>query len=66
MGSAAAQQVYRVRAATAERLHADLKTRRTLRALGLRGLAKVHTWVLWIALAHNLLRTMQIVPHLMS
>ena len=30
------------------------------------GCAKVHTWALWIALAHNMLRTMEIVPHLMT
>ena len=33
---------------------------------GLRGVGKVHTWVLWFALAHNLLRAMAIVPHLMT
>ena len=32
----------------------------------MRGLAKVHTWALWIAIAHNMLRTMEIVPHLMT
>lgn len=61
-----AKQVYRIRGATAERVHAEGKTARTLQGLGLRGLAKVHTWVLWFALAHNLLRTMAIVPHLMT
>jgi transposase len=66
MQTDAAKQVYRIRGATAERLHADLKTARTLTGLGLRGVAKVHTWVLWIALAHNLMRTMQLVPHLMT
>ena len=30
------------------------------------GSPKVHTWALWIALAHNMLRTMEIVPHLMT
>jgi len=29
-----------------------------------RGLQKVHTWVLWLALAHNMMRALEIVPHL--
>ena len=66
MQSDVAKQVYRVRGATAERVNADVKTTRTLCRLGVRGLAKVHTWVLWIALAHNVMRTMSIVPHLMT
>jgi len=61
-----AKQTYRQRGATAERLHGDLRTHRPLTHLGVRGLAKVHTWVVWIALAHNLVRTMGIVPHLMT
>jgi hypothetical protein len=61
-----AQTAYRQRAATAERLNADLRTHRTLTHLRLRGLVKVHSWILWAALAHNLLRTMDIVPHLMT
>jgi len=61
-----AKQVYRIRGATAERVNADVKTTRTLRHLGVRGLPKVHTWVLWIALAHNVMRAMSIVPHLMT
>lgn len=60
-----AKQVYRIRGATAERVHAEGKTARTLHTLGLRGRPKVHTWALWLALAHNLLRTMDLVPHLM-
>lgn len=66
MQTDAAKQVYRIRGATAERVHADFKTARPLNGLGLRGVTKVHTWVLWIALAHNLLQTMQLVPHLMT
>lgn len=65
MDTDAAKQVYRIRGATAERTNADAKTHRTLHGLGVRGLPKVHTWVLWIALAHNLIRTMDVVPHLM-
>jgi transposase len=66
MATEAAKQVYRIRGATAERVHADLKTSRTLHGLGVRGVTKVHTWVLWIALAHNLMRTMAVVPHVMT
>jgi transposase len=61
-----AKQVYRIRGATAERINADAKTHRTLTRLGVRGLPKVHTWVLWIALAHNLLRAMALVPHVIT
>jgi transposase len=59
------QALYRQRGAIAERRHADAATHRTLRQLLVRGLPKVHTWALWIALAHNLVRAMDIVPHLM-
>jgi transposase len=60
-----AKAVYRARAATAEWVNADTRTHRTLGPLLVRGLGKVHTWVLWIALAHNMMRTMGIVPHRM-
>jgi transposase len=66
MATPEAQAAYRVRAATAERLNADVRCHRTLNqlgALGVRGLRKVHTWVLWIALAQNLMRAMDLVPH---
>ena len=53
-------------AATAEWVHADARTHRTLGAIPVRGLKKVHTWALWIALAHNMIRLMEIVPHLMT
>jgi transposase len=66
MGTAEAQQVYTARAATAEWVNADSRTHRTLNAIPVRGLQKVHTWALWIALAHNMLRTLDIVPHLMT
>ena len=58
--------IYKARAATAEWVNADARTHRTLGQLLVRGLTKVHTWALWIALAHNMLRTMEIVPHLMT
>ena len=60
------KQLYKQRAATAEWVNADARTHRTLAQIGVRGLIKVHTWVLWTALAHNLLRTMHLVPHLMT
>jgi transposase len=61
-----AKQVYKARAATAEWVNADARTHRTLTAIPVRGLTKVHTWALWIALAHNMIRTLEIVPHLMT
>jgi transposase len=57
---------YRIRAATAERINADTKGHRAMRTVPVRGLPKVHTWALWVALALNTLRAMEIVPHLMS
>lgn len=61
-----AQQIYRARAATAEWVNADARTHRTLAQIPVRGLRKVHTWALWIALAHNMIRMLEIVPHLMT
>jgi transposase len=66
MGTTDAQAIYKERAATAEWVNADARTHRTLMAIPLRGLAKAHTWALWIALAHNMIRTLEIVPHLMT
>jgi hypothetical protein len=66
MGTPEAQQLYHQRAATAEWVHADARTHRTLDRIPVRGLRKVHSWALWIALAHNMLRMMDIVPHLMT
>jgi transposase len=60
-----AKAVYRVRAATAERVNADTRIHRALNAVPVRGLSKVHTWALWAALAVNVLRVMEIVPHQM-
>jgi transposase len=65
MATDEAKAVYRARAATAEWINADTRTHRTLGPLLVRGLVKVHSWVLWIALAHNMMRTMGIVPHRM-
>jgi transposase len=66
MGTPEAQQIYRSRAATAEWVNADARTHRTLAAIPVRGLTKVHSWALWIALAHNMMRTLDIVPHLLT
>ena len=66
MGTAEAKTIYKARAATAEWVNADARTHRTLGRVLVRGLTKVHTWALWAALAHNMMRTMQIVPHLMT
>jgi len=61
-----AKALYKTRASTAERINADTRTHRGLTHLPIRGLPKIQTWVLWIALAHNVLRAMAIVPHLMT
>ena len=61
-----AQQAYRTRGGIAERLNADIRTHRTRSVIPVRGLQKVHTWALWIALAINAMRAMEIVPHLMT
>lgn len=66
MATDEAKAIYKDRAATAEWVHADARTHRTLGRVLVRGLTKVHTWALWGALAHNMLRTMDIVPHLMT
>lgn len=65
MATDEAKAVYKARAATAEWINADARTHRTLGPLLVRGVTKVHTWVLWIAVAHNMMRTMGIVPHQM-
>ena len=61
-----AKQTYRLRGAIAERVNADARTHRTLGRLLVRGLPKVQAVVLWVALAHNLMRSMDLVPHLMT
>lgn len=63
MATAEAKAVYRERGATAEWVNADARTHRTLTQVVVRGLEKVHTLALWAALAHNLIRTMGMVPH---
>jgi transposase len=66
MATDAAKTIYKARAATAEWVNADARTHRTLGRVLVRGLTNVHTWALWVALAHNMMRTMHIVPHLMT
>jgi len=66
MATDEAKGLYKARAATAEWVNADARTHRTLGRLLVRGLPKVQTCVLWVALAHNMMRTMDIVPHLMT
>ena len=65
MQTDAAKQQYRQRAAIAERINADARMHRTLGRLVVRGLPKVLNSALWVALAHNAVRVMGIVPHLM-
>ena len=60
------QRVYKARGSTAEWVNADVRTHRVLDRIPVRGLQKVQTWVLWVALAHNLMRTIRLVPHLMT
>ena len=61
-----AKQQDRYRGAIAERINADTRTPRTLGRILLRGLPQVHAWVLWVALAHNVMRSMEVVPHLLT
>jgi transposase len=58
-----AKQQYRYRGAIAERINADARAHRTLGHILVRGLLKVQSCVLWIALAHNLRQAMELVPH---
>ena len=55
MGTAEAQGIYRVRAATIECVNAHARSRLGLQQLRVRGLRKVRCVALWIALTHDLL-----------
>ena len=66
MASDDGRQMYQARGATAEWVNADGRAHRVLNHIPVRGTGKVLTWALWIALAHNLMRTMDLVPHLMT
>jgi transposase len=59
MGTATAQRIYKLRAATAECVNAIARNR-GLQQFRVRGLDKVRAVVLWFALAHNLLRTREL------
>ena len=55
MGSDAGKEVYKLRASTSETVNADLRCRRGLRELTVRGAKKVTCVVLWSALAYNVM-----------
>jgi transposase len=55
MGTAAAQDAYRLRAATIECVNAQARCRYGLQQLRVRGLRKVRCVAQWLALTHNLL-----------
>jgi len=59
MGTAEAKEIYKERAATAECVNA-LSRNRGLRQFLVRGIRKVRAVLLWFALAHNLLRRVQL------
>lgn len=56
MAAAESKPIYQERASTSERVNADVRTRRTLDRMVVRGLPKVFCVALWNALAYNLLR----------
>ena len=56
MQTPAAKAIYKDRAATSERVNADLRAHRTLDRMVVRGVRKVFCVALWNALAYNLLR----------
>jgi hypothetical protein len=53
MGTDAARQIYKQRAATSETINGETKTYRALGPLGVRGKEKVRCVALWSALAYN-------------
>jgi transposase len=59
MGTSTAQRIYKLRAATAECINA-IARHRGLQQFRVRGLGKVRAVVLWFALAHNLLRAVEL------
>lgn len=65
MGTDQAKQLYKLRAATAECVNAQARNR-GLQRLPVRGLAKVRCVVLLFALAHNLMRTVALVPEMLG
>lgn len=65
MASDEAREIYKQRAATAECVNAQARNRGLLR-MPVRGLAKVRSVVGLFVLAHNLIRTAVLAPHLMG
>lgn len=65
MGSPEAKKIYTQRAATAELVNAQARNRGLLR-MPVRGMAKVRSVVGLFVLAHNLLRTAALAPHLVG
>ena len=55
MGSEAGKRAYKQRASTSETVNADLRCRRGLRELTVRGVGKVTCVALWSALAYNVM-----------
>jgi transposase len=55
MASEAGKEIYKERAATSETVNADLRSRRGLTPLTVRGLGKVQCVALWCALAYNIM-----------
>jgi transposase len=55
MGTEAAKQTYKLRAATAECVNAQARTREGVQQSGVRGQAKNRCLALWVAITHNLL-----------
>jgi transposase len=55
MGTAAAKETYKLRAATAECVNAQARTQEGVQQSAVRGLAKNRCLAVWVALTHNLL-----------
>jgi transposase len=55
MGTEQAKQTYRLRAQTIECVNAQARCRHGVQQLGVRGLQKVRSVALWLAITHNLL-----------
>ncbi|MBI3785669.1 MAG: transposase [Deltaproteobacteria bacterium] len=62
MKTAAAQEIYKQRAPTSERVNADVRTHRTMDRMLVRGASKVLCVGLWNAIAFNVLRWLALAP----
>jgi hypothetical protein len=56
MGTPEGKEIYKLRAATAETVNADLKVHRALERLGVRTIPKVRCVIVWAAITYNVLR----------